>query len=171
MRHDPERFLQRFETISLAGAQVPSLASGSLSPDPLHACNQAQVEAAQVDLRHCRNPWTPGLDWQYVLREADDLGLKRMLSVGMLLAEDPLEVAAPAELLQGLKKDRTAQALAVQVRRSLFEQPDKDWYREAEHQFQLEIRERLQDRARMFFSYWWPRIARRFVTVPDWYAD
>jgi putative nucleotidyltransferase-like protein len=171
VRHDPERFLQRLETISLAGRQVPSL--------PL------EVYLLILSMHATKHKWRqlklicdvaeilaqPGLDWRYVLREADDLGLKRMLSVGMLLAEDPLEVEAPRELLQGLKRDRTAQVLAVQVRRSLFEQPDKDWYREAEHQFQFEIRERVQDRARMFFWYWWPRIARRFVTVPDWYAD
>jgi hypothetical protein len=171
VRHDPERFLERLETISLAGAPVPSL--------PL------EVYLLILSMHATKHKWRqlklicdvaeilaqPGLDWQYVLSEADALGLKRMLSVGMLLAEDPLEVPAPAELLQGLKKDRTALALAVQVRQSLFEQPDKNWYREAEHQFQFEIRERLQDRARMFFWYWWPRIARRFVGVPDWYAD
>lgn len=168
---DPERFLQRLERISLAGAQVPSL--------PL------EVYFLILSMHATKHKWRqlklicdvaeilgqPGLDWQYVLREADDLGLKRMLAVGILLAEDPLEVVAPAELVQGLKKDRAAQALAVQVRRSLFEQPDENWYREAEYQFQYAIRERRQDRARMFFWNWWPRIARRFVAVPDWYAD
>jgi len=171
VRDDPKRFLQRLETISLAGAQVPSLPlEVYLLILSMHAtkhrwrqlkliCDVAEILAQ------------PGLDWQYVLREADELGLKRMLAVGILLAEDPLKVVAPAELMQGLKKDRAAQALAAQVRRSLFEQPDENWYREAEYQFQFEIRERLQDRARMFFWNWWPRIARRFVAVPDWYAD
>jgi putative nucleotidyltransferase-like protein len=171
VKHDPERFLERLETISLVGAQVPSL--------PL------EVYLLILAMHATKHKWRqlklicdfaeivgqPGLDWQYVLREADDLGLKRMLAVGILLAEDPLEAVAPAELVQALKTDRAAQALAAQVRRSLFLPPDENWHREAEYQFQFEIRERLQDRARMFFWNWWPRISRRFVTVPDWYAD
>jgi hypothetical protein len=60
------------------------------------------------------------VDWKYVLNEADDLGLKRMLAVGVLLAEDPLEVPVPEELVHGLKFHRTARALAAQVRRRPF---------------------------------------------------
>ena len=171
VKQDPERFLQRLETISLAGVEMPSL--------PL------EVYLLILSMHATKHKWRqlklicdfaeiirqPGLDWQYVLREADDLGLKRMLAVGILLAEDPLEVAAPAELVQGLKKDRAALALVDQVRESLFEPPDENWYKEAEYQFQFEIRERLQDKARMFFWNWWPRISRRFVPVPDWYAE
>src|SRR5208283_4977577 len=94
-------------------------------------------------LAHC------DLDWRYVLREADDQGLKRMLAVGALLAEDSLEVVIPAELARGLEIDRTTRALAAQVGRSLFEEPDEDWRAHADFYFQLKIRERLRDRASM----------------------
>lgn len=171
VKQDPERFLQRLETISLAGVEMPSLPlEVYLLILAMHASKHKWRQLKLIcDFAEILRQ--PGLDWQYVLREADDLGLKRMLAVGILLAEDPLEAAAPAELVQGLKKDRAALVLADQVRQSLFEQPDENWHREAEYQFQFEIRERLQDRARMFFWNWWPRITRRFVPVPDWYAE
>jgi hypothetical protein len=167
VKHDPERFLQRFEMISLAGAQVPSL--------PL------DVYFLILSLHGTKHKWRqlklicdiaeilgqPDLDWQYVLREADDLGLRRMLAVGALLAEDPLEVVVPAELAQGLKIDRTARALAAEVRRSFFEEPDKDWHEQADFPFQFKIRERLQDRARVFFRNLLPRVTQRFVATPD----
>src|SRR5208283_3141387 len=101
VRHDPERFLQRFERIWLAGAQVPSLPLEvyflilSLHATK-HKWRQLKLicDIAEI-LGHC------DLDWRYVLREADDQGLKRMLAVGALLAEDSLEVVIPAELARG----------------------------------------------------------------------
>ena len=151
VKHDPERFLQRFEMISLAGSQVPSL--------PL------EVYFLILSLHATKHKWRQlklicdiaeilghgDLDWRCVLREADDLGLKRMLAVGALLAEDPLEVVIPAELARGLQIDRTARALAAQVGRSLFEEPDKDWRAHADFYFQVKIRERFRDRASMLY--------------------
>ena len=172
VQHDPERFLQRFEMVSLAGAQVPSLPlEVYLLVLSLHAtkhkwrqlkliCDIAEI-LGQADL-----------DWHYVLREANDLGLRRMLAVGILLAEDPLEVVAPTELARGLKIDRVARALADEVHRSLFEEPDENWLLQADYRFQFNIRERLQDRASMFFRNLLPRLApnerdRRFLALPD----
>ena len=151
VQHDPERFLQRCETIWLAGAQVPSL--------PL------EVYFLILSLHATKHKWQQlklicdiaeilghaDLDWKYVLREADDLGLKRMLAVGTLLAQDPLELAVPAELAHGLKIDRTARELAAQVRRGLFEEPDKAWNMPADFPYQFTIRERLRDRVSMLY--------------------
>lgn len=151
VQHDPERFLQRSETIRLAGAQVPSL--------PL------EVYFLILSLHATKHKWQQlklicdiaeilgraDLDWKYVLREADDLGLKRMLAVGTLLAEDPLEVVVPAELAHGLKIDRMARELAGQVHRGLFEEPDKTWHEPADFSFQSKIRERLRDRISMLY--------------------
>ena len=116
------------------------------------------------------------LDWRYVLREAGDLGLKRMLAVGALLAEDPLEVVVPTEFLQGLKIDRTARSLAAQVRRSLFEEPDKAWHGQADFPFQVKIRERFRDRASMLYRNLPSKLApderdRRFLPMPEFLSS
>ncbi len=172
VRHDPESFLQRFEMIWLAGAQVPSL--------PL------EVYSLILSLHGTKHKWRQlklicdiaeiighgVLDWRYVLREADDLGLKRMLAVGALLAEDPLEVVFPAELARGLQIDRTARVLVAQVGRSLFEEPDKDWRAHADFYFQVKIRERLRDRASMLYRNLPSKLEpderdRRFLPMPE----
>jgi Uncharacterised nucleotidyltransferase len=171
VKRDPERFLERLETISLAGAQVPSLPlEAYLLVLSIHATKHKWNKLKLIcDVSEILGQ--PNLDWQYVIQEAEALGLKRMLAVGILLAEDPFDVTAPAELAHELQKDRAAQALAAEVRQSLFDQSDENWHREAEYRFQFEIRERFEDRARMSFWHWWPRLTRRFVGLPDWYAE
>ena len=176
VKHDPERFLQRFETISLAGAQVPSL--------PL------EVYFLILAMHGTKHKWRqlklicdiaeilgqPDLDWKYVLQEAEDLGLKRMLAVAALLAEDPLEAVVPAELAHGLNIDRTARALTAEVRRALFEAPVEDWHAQADFPFQLKIRERLRDRASMLFWNLPSKLEpderdRRFLPMPEFLSS
>jgi hypothetical protein len=172
VKQDPERFLQRFEMIWLAGAQVLSL--------PL------EVYFLILSMHATKHKWRQlklicdiaeilghnNIDWSYVVREADDLGLKRMLSVGVLLAEDPLESVVPTELARGLQIDRTARALAAQVRCGLFEEPDKDWREHADFYFQVKIRERFRDRASMLYRNLPSKIVpderdRRFLPMPE----
>jgi hypothetical protein len=172
VQDDPGRFLQHFERIGLAGAQVLSL--------PL------EVYFLILSMHATKHKWRQlklicdiaeilghnNIDWGYVIREADDLGLKRMLSVGVLLAEDPLESVVPTELARGLQIDRTARALATQVRRGLFEEPDEDWSEHADFYFQIKIRERLRDKASMLYRNL-PSILtpnerdRRFLSIPQ----
>jgi len=176
VKHDPERFLERLETVSLGGAQVPSLTLEVyflvLSVHGTkHMWRQLKLisDIAEI-LGHA------DLDWRYVLREADDLGLQRMLAVAALLAEDTLGVVAPRELAQGLKIDRTARALAAQVGRSFFEEPDKNWHAQADFPFQYKIRERLRDRARMLVQNLPSKLApderdRRFLPMPEFLSS
>jgi hypothetical protein len=173
VKGDPERFLERFETVSLAGTMVRSL--------PL------EVYFLILSLHATKHKWrkvklicdiaeilgSPDLDWEYVAREAEDLGLRRMLAVAVLLAEDPLQVVAPAALMRRLKVDRMAQVLAAECRQGLLQEPDENWRQEAEYNFLFQIRERLRDRASMFLcDRLLPKITpderdRRFATMPE----
>lgn len=176
VEQDPERFLRRVKTIRLAGTQVPSLSLEEyflvLS---LHATKHKWRQLKLVcDIAEILG--RGDVDWRYVLREANDLGLKRMLAVGTLLAEDLFEVVIPPGLAQGLQIDRTARVLAAQVRRSLFEDPDKDWQDQAEFPFQLKIRERLRDKAKMLFRNLPSKLKpdqrdREFLPIPDSFSS
>ncbi len=176
VRHDPDRFLQRFEKISLAGAQVRSL--------PL------EVYILMLSIHATKHKWRQlklicdiaeilghdELDWQYVLAEAGDLGLRRMLAVGALLADELLGVTAPAELAKGLKIDQPTRALAAEVHRSLFEEPNEDWQRHADFPFQFKIRERLRDRASMLYQNLPSKLVpderdRRFLPMPEFLSS
>jgi hypothetical protein len=170
--NDPERFLDRFELLPLVGTTVRSL--------PL------EVYFLILSLHATKHKWrklklicdiaeileSPDVDWEYVVREAESLGLKRMLAVGVLLAEDPLEARSPTQLTPRLKIDRTARRLAEQCRQELLTEPDDNW-RQADFRFLVNIRERLYDRASMLLWEWmWPRTMpdeddRRFVSLPE----
>jgi Uncharacterised nucleotidyltransferase len=174
VKHDPERFLERFETISLAGMPV-RVRSLPLEIYILilamhatkHKWGQLKLicDIAEI-LGHAE------LDWRYVLAVAGDLGLKRMLALGILLADDSLGVTAPAELAQGLKIDRTTRALAAEVYCSLFEEADQAWHEQADFPFQFKIRERLRDRAGMLYRNLPSKLQpeerdRRFLQMPE----
>lgn len=173
VREDPERFLQHLETVSLAGSRVRSL--------PL------EVYLFVLSLHAAKHKWrklklicdigeilrSPGVDWGYILREADTLGLRRMLAIGVLLAEDPLGITAPAELTRRLRIDRTARALATERRQALLQPPDQNWLKEAEYSYLMQCRERLRDRATIYLKdRLLPRITpderdRRLVLLPQ----
>jgi Uncharacterised nucleotidyltransferase len=173
IQDDPERFLRRREMVALAGAVVPSL--------PL------EVYFLVLSLHATKHKWrklklicdiaeillSSDLDWDYVASEAEDLGLRRILAVGVLLAEDPLGVRSPARLTERLKIDRTARALAAECRQELLQEPDETWRDEAEYKFLFEIRERIQDKASMFlYDRLLPKITpderdRKLVSIPD----
>lgn len=151
VRNDPERFLQRFETVSLLGVQVRSLPLETyLLVLPIHATKhkwgQLKLICDIAEILEHQN-----LDWQYVLTEARGLGLRRMIEVGVLLAESLLDVHIPAELARGLRLDRTSRALASEVCSELFTERRENWRGEADFPFQLRIRERLRDRASMLY--------------------
>jgi hypothetical protein len=170
--HDPDRFLERLETISLAGAVVPSL--------PL------EVYFLVLSIHATKHKWKQlklicdiaeilartDLDWHYVSAQAGNLGLRRMIAVGALLADDLLEATAPADLARELKIDRTTRALAAEVRRSLFKEPDETWRLHAEFPFQVKIRERLRDKVNMLGWNLLPKLKpderdQRFLPMPE----
>jgi hypothetical protein len=170
---DPKRFLQRFEIVPLAGATVRSL--------PL------EVYFLILSLHATKHRWgklklicdiaeilgSHDVDWEYVAREAEDLGLKRMLALGVLLAEDPLQVSAPAELARRLTIDRAARVLAAECRQELLQEPNDLWRHHADLRFLLKLRERPRDRMSLFLWEWlWPKTMpdeddRRFAPLPQ----
>lgn len=170
---DPARFLRILKTIPLAGASVCSL--------PL------EVYFLVLSLHATKHKWrklklvcdiaailqAPGLDWDYVVREAEDLGIKRTLAVAALLAEDAFEVVSPTGLTNRLGLDRAARRLAAECREEWLKPPDERWREHADLRFLFKMRERPNDRLDLFLWEWlWPddmpdRADRRFVPIPD----
>jgi len=150
---DPERFLQHLETISIAGVEVRSLRLETyLLVLSMHAAKHQWVQLKLIcDIAEILE--VPDLDWQYVLQEADDLGLKRALGTGLLLAQGLLGAAVPPKLAKDLKIDRTAKALAAQACTRLFEEPGERWGLQGGITSQIEVRERLRDRTKIFLRY------------------
>ncbi len=150
---DPERFLQHLETIPIAGKEVRSLRLETyLLVLSMHAAKHQWVQLKLIcDIAEILA--VPDLDWQYVLREAGELGLKRVLGTGLLLAQGLLGAAVPTKLAQDLKIDLTAKDLAAQACTRLFEEPGERWGLKAGITSQTEIRERFRDKAKIFLRY------------------
>lgn len=93
------------------------------------------------------------MNWERVLGQASKLGSRRMLLLGLLLANMLLETALPELILHEMQADSTVKSLAVQVRTQLFDQTDDPF---AEGQdgfiFHLRARERLQDKFHFLFN-------------------
>lgn len=172
VKDDPERFLQRFETVSVAGAPVRSLPLETyLLILPIHATKHKWGQLKLIcDIAEILNHTE--LDWQYVVREAHDLGLRRMIEIGVVLAETLLDAIVPGELARGLRIKRTTRALASEVCASLFEEQAENWRGEADFPFQLKIRERLRDRATMLYRNLPSKLQpddrdRNFLSLPE----
>jgi len=168
---DPDRLLQHLETISIAGEDVRSLRLETyLLLLSMHAAKHRWVQLKFIcDIAEILA--APDLDWHYVLYEADDLGLKRALGTGLLLAQGLLGAALPPKLALDLKIDRTAKALAAQACTRLFEEPGERWGLQGGITCQLEIRERFRDRAKILFRYFLSKLKpterdRWFLPMP-----
>jgi hypothetical protein len=169
---DPERFLDRLDAVAISGNPLPSLTLENyflvLSIHATkHRWRQLKLVCDIVEILG-RND----IDWQYVASQARSLRIKRMLSVGVLLAADLLDANVPELLSRGLRPDRMAHTLANEVRRTLFDEPDTHWQDQADLTFQLQSRERLWDKGRMLCVHIPVRLApderdRRFLNLPD----
>jgi hypothetical protein len=146
IQQDPKPFLQKLEMIALAGTQVRSLPLETyFMVLSMHATKHKWGQLKLIcDIAEILG--RTDVDWKYVAREANDLGLRRMLAVGSLLAQDSLGAEIPPEVAHGLKIDRAARTMATQVRRGLFAEPDKEWHDAAGFSFQFKMRERLRDK-------------------------
>ncbi len=152
VKEDPDRFLRRVEMISLAGQRVPCLSlETNLLVLSLHAAKHKWLQLKLIaDIAAILDH--DEVDWEYVLGEASDLGLKRVLAVSVSLAQDPLGAAVPETLRRGLKIDRATKILVDQARQSFLEEPDENWAIEADYSFLSQVRERLQDKTRLYLN-------------------
>jgi len=170
---DPGRFLRRLEMVPFAETTVRSLPlEVYFLVLCLHATKHKWRKAKLIcDIAEILA--SPEVDWDHVVREANVLGIRRILSLGILLSEDPLGVVAPPALVRGLKIDRVARALAAQCREALLKEPDDQWRFHADIRFMLKVRERRYDEVKLFFRDWlWPETMpdeedRRFASIPQ----
>ena len=104
------------------------------------------------------------LDWQQVLENANGLGMRRILLLGLVLATDLLDATLPPEIRKMGSGDAVVKRLAGEIQEQLFlvESPSPGLLRGAV--LSLNMRERKRDKLRSCF---------RLVTTPrryDWLA-
>jgi hypothetical protein len=60
------------------------------------------------------------IDWQYLMETADELGIKRILKLNLLLAVDLLSLNIPNKIAIELKSDESLENLAFKIKKNLF---------------------------------------------------
>jgi Uncharacterised nucleotidyltransferase len=154
---NPCQIWHRRESLNLNGLSVPTIA---IDDYLLVLCMHGS--------RHlwCRLSWLcdiamllcryPKLDWPKLLTQAENWGCKRMLCLGLYLAHYWLGASLPAAILQIVEADATIAKLAVQVDHRIFGLAPQSHSTVGITQYQLQVRERLQDKAVYIESivYW-----------------
>jgi len=152
---DPEDLWGRLERIPLGGDTVPTL-----PPEDLllilcaHGCaefwHQLKLICDVAELIRVHE----AMDWDELVRRATVLGSRRMLLLGLFLANDLLGAELPTEVMKRVRRDRAVVALADRVYEWLFRgslQP-RGFSESGEDNtfssFHVEIRERVRDRVR-----------------------
>ena len=62
----------------------------------------------------------PKLDWEMIMRQAELIGVRRMLLVSLLLAGDLLGAELPEQIIQTIAAERAAHSLTMKIKRELF---------------------------------------------------
>ncbi|MEM7065575.1 MAG: nucleotidyltransferase family protein [Cyanobacteria bacterium P01_B01_bin.77] len=95
----------------------------------------------------------PDLDWQRIVEQAHEWGVRRMLYLGLYLAQTWLNAPLPEAIVQRLSTEPTLPALAAQVEYQAFQagKPPKTFL--ATTQYQLHVRERWQDKRAYTLSF------------------
>jgi len=114
----------RRRTVRLAGADIPSLdAASCLLMLCMHGSKHVWSRLVWIcDVAKLLES-EPGLDWDFVRREAKRVGLARCLALGVLLARGVCGVQVPPEVLAKFQADRTARKLAEYLERHATENP------------------------------------------------
>jgi hypothetical protein len=94
-----------------------------------------------------------GLNWEHILEEAERLGIRRMLWIGLLLANGLMESCLPEEVSDKIGNDPVAGRLARQVARDISGAAGRDADGSSVYAFQVAARERLPDRLRILLHF------------------
>ena len=151
---DTECLWERLEPISLTGATVMTL-----SPEDMlmilcvHGCKHLWERLAWIcDVSELIRA-NPLLDWEWVIEQAATLGRKRMLLLGLSLANDLLGTWIPDKVLQMVQTDSKVLALARQAHEQLFQDSLPHVSLSERSLFHLRAMERWRDRVQYCIFY------------------
>lgn len=138
---------ERLELVCLAGTTVHSLSSEDLL---LVLCVHGAkhfwerlmwiCDIAEMIRAH------EGIDWERLIEQACRLGSRRMLALGLSLANDLLGTTLPKEVLQKIQADPVVKSLVASVHAHLFSATGVPTRGVERLSFYLQVRERLRER-------------------------
>ena len=91
------------------------------------------------------------IDWKLLMQDAERLGCRRILLLGLLLASDLLQAPLPPEILIAVNNDPTVTTIAKQVKEQLFTGPTDSTGMLNEARLLISLRERKRDQFKSLF--------------------
>jgi hypothetical protein len=143
-----EKMWQELDSVMVYDKEIHSLSSANTI---LYACLHGAKHSWKqlkwiVDLAYLGQPLSEQ-SWLALLGQAKQKGFFRQVCLGLLLAEDLVDVVLPAGVRDLVNTDHEALFMASQVKADMFTEPEKP-SQFAGYKFYFKTRERWQDRLR-----------------------
>jgi hypothetical protein len=149
---DSSGLWERLETVNMAGKQLFTLASEDLLLVLcLHGFTHFWERLGWISDVAGIIERQKQVDWQLLMQNAERLGCRRILSLGLLLASDLLQARLPPEVLKIVNRDPVVSTVAEQVKEQLFIKRVEPAGILGEARRLLSLRERKRDKLRSFF--------------------
>lgn len=160
---DPDLMLQRGVPVLLEGKPVSSLAPEDMLlmlclNGAFHLWNTLGSVLDVAGLVKSQSRW----DWPDLIRRAGNLGMRRMLLLGLYLAQEMLGAPVPPEIIREADADPAVVALRRWVPRNMWMRSGKDLGFLEQTFFYLQTRDCFKDKLR----HVWFRLS--IPTVEDW---
>jgi hypothetical protein len=151
---EPRHFWHNLELTSFAGITVVNLPLEDWLPILcVHASRHAWERLIWLcDVAELLQAY-PDINWQRVMQQANQLGYKRILLVGLSLAHCLLDADLAPEIVQEIAADRQAKALASKLYNNFIQDVDIDQEFLGTTSYQIRVRERFQDKVLYFRSF------------------
>jgi hypothetical protein len=144
---DLDQIWARSETVEIRGNPVPTL---SLEDSLLVLCAHGSKHFWGRLSWICDVAWTVSgsrePDWDLLIERATALGLRRILWLGLLLANNLLGAKLPNKVMRQIRAEPRIDGLAQQIRRGLFRTAEEESGTLRTTLLQLSMRERMRDK-------------------------
>ena len=154
---ETENFFQRLQHVDMGGKSMPTLGNEDLLLVLCaHAAKHAWSKLSWIrDVAELSQ--APDLDWERVLREAERLGIQRIVCTPFRLPKELLHTPVPPAVQRMIDTDPAGKRMADQTCRNLQAGAEPDLESLAYFRCMTQLRERRLDRLR----FWW-----RLATTP-----
>jgi hypothetical protein len=166
---DPQRIWTQLKTGKLVGQPILQLAPEELLLVlSLHGGNHGWTrlkwicDVAELVRTH------PQMDWDVVLAQSRIMRMRRILSLGLLLAHELLDAEIPHPIMQQMRSDATSHTLVRAISKGILEQADKSCVPFQQPIFHLQILESLRSQLRYCICMFIPNINDwRLIPLPN----
>lgn len=151
---EPKHFWHNLELTSFAGTTIVNLPLEDWLPILcVHASRHAWERLMWLcDIAELLRV-QPEINWQKIIWQANHLGCKRIVLVGLALTHQLLDAHLPPEIMQAIAADRQVGLLSSKIYNNLVQQADIAQEFLGTTRYQIQVREKLQDKILYFRSF------------------